>query len=353
MVCPMDIRLWRRPASLANVISASTHSHDEVDRLFLEIAEHGDVGFGEVSPLPRTVHPDPSIDHVIDHVTNVTVPRLITYWRRDDALPEWTRIHTWAGGSAPGAWSGALAEMALLDLSLVQSESRLEHAWGVVTSEVPRMATTSLIDADGEWHPPSSATRVRAKVRAGLDPARALDIASQWSLPVLLDFNGGAGDAATVHAWVDAAARRIELVAVEQPFPAGDLAEHTLLARDLDVAVSLDESVTSMAVVRLIARHGAAAIVCVKPPRLGGLAAARHALAEASTLGLRAYVGGFFESPLARRVHAAVAAGAPVEASDVLPVQATSDADDQQRAVGLGTVPSLANATLLTSWENG
>jgi L-alanine-DL-glutamate epimerase-like enolase superfamily enzyme len=123
------------------------------------------------------------------------------------------------------------------------------------------------------------------------------------------------------------------------------------LARDLEVPLSLDESVTSTARLRLIARHEAATLVCVKPPRVGGLAVARTILTEARVLGLRAYVGGFFESPLARRVHACLAASQHCEPSDISSVHARGDEKDVDRALGLGTIPSLDGAMLLESWE--
>ena len=352
MVSPVDVRLWRRPATLVDDVAASTHAHVHVDRLFLEIVDGAETGFGEVSPLARRVEPDPSIDEVIAHFSTVTLPRVISFCAREGRLPEWSRIHLWSGGPGVAAWSGALLEMALLDLTLVKSRVGLEDSWGVAAGRVGRMATTSLIEVDPHWSPPPDAVRVRVKIRGDLDPVRAMDVAAQWGRPVLLDFNGGAGDVDTALAWERAARDRVDLVAIEQPFGAGDLASHALLARDLRVALSLDESVTSTAVIRLIARHDAAQMVCVKPPRVGGLAVARHALGEAATHGLRTYVGGFFESPLARRAHAAVAAGASVEASDVAPVGARGDADDADRETGLGTVPALSEAILLSSWEN-
>lgn len=309
-------------------------------------------GVGEVSPLTSAVVPDPAVDDVVDHVIQVAVPRLLSYLAREGELPEWTRIHLWGGGTPASRWSSALIEMALLDWSLAREQVPLRVAWSVPERAPATLATTSLIEPDATWRSPADAARVRAKVNSRTDPAMAAEVARTWGRPVLWDFNASARDGDDVRAWARAVALDVETVAIEQPFAAGDLASHALLARDLPVALSLDESVTSPARVRLIARHGAAAMVCVKPPRLGGLAAARATIAEARSHGLVAYVGGFFESPLARRAHAAVAACTGADPSDVARVDADEDGGDRERDVGIGVSPDLSAATCLYSWEN-
>lgn len=348
----MDVRLFSRPATLRAPVAAASHRHGQHRRLFLEITCDGVTGVGEVSPLTSAVVPDPAVDDVVDHVVTTAVPRLLSYVAREGELPEWTRIHLWGGGSPASRWSSALLEMALLDWSLARERVPLRVAWSVPERAPATLATTSLIEPDSDWRPPPAAARVRAKVDPRTDPTMAVEAARTWGRPVLWDFNASAHDGDAVRAWASAVAPTVETVAIEQPFAAGDLASHALLARDLPVALSLDESVTSPARVRLIARHGAASMVCAKPPRLGGLAAARATIAEARSHGLVAYVGGFFESPLARSAHAAVAACTGADPSDVARVDVVEDGGDVARDVGIGVVPDLSAATTLQSWEN-
>ena len=99
----------------------------------------------------------------------------------------------------------------------------------------------------------------------------------------------------------------LPLAWLEQPFAPGDWAQVATLAREVDVPIGLDESVTSLAELRAIGRAGAAQVVCIKPSRFGirGAIEARRVAAE---FGMRSYVGGYFEAGLGRAVLAAIAA---------------------------------------------
>ena len=336
----MELRLWRRVEQLARRIDAANQQHDERVRLFVELRGHHHTGWGEVSPLLQAVGPDPSVNEVIDEFHSRVIDTLCDVSQRDGQIPPWSRIHLLANSSASSKWAFAAVEMAVLDHELVTLNSNLNDYWQVDPTRVPRAATTSLLCFDANWSPPAGTQRVRLKTTSDADPARYVDAIAAWDTAILLDFNGSADSAITVVAQVEALASRVVIDAVEQPFAPGNLMAHAQLASELNVAVSLDESVKSMLDVRSIARYGAAQLVCVKPPRVGGLAVARSILAEAKQLGLRSYVGGFFESPLARAAHAAVAAGFAVEASDVSDV-VTADLSLKyaHRPVGVGFYP--------------
>ncbi len=106
---------------------------------------------------------------------------------------------------------------------------------------------------------------------------------------------------------VDHAQRHVTVVAIEQPFAPGNVVEHARLAAAIEVPVSLDEGVRHRRDLDQIVRYRAARLVCIKPARVGGFAQARTMIERAQLLGLDAYVGGFFESPLARGANAALA----------------------------------------------
>lgn len=342
----MEVRVFERFDVLARPVAAANQYHDTRPRLFVEITEGGHVGYGEVSPLLREALGDPSLDDVRGCLCGPTLDRLVEVVSREARVPAWSRVHLMASGEPEERWATAAVEMALLDLELVRAGRSLASAWSVVPSDVAALATTS-IDEVGSFAVPEGCSRVRVKTRAGADVARMREPLGTLGVPVLLDFNASAGSLDEVVRQVDGLRDHVDLVAVEQPFAPGDLATHALAARELGVAISLDESVRGVSDLRLIARHAAAAMVCVKSARVGGLAVARDVLGEAGRLGLRSYVGGFFESPLGRRASAALAAGFPVEPSDVAPVSVTSDAKDLERSVGVGVVPDLTPARLL------
>jgi L-alanine-DL-glutamate epimerase-like enolase superfamily enzyme len=98
-------------------------------------------------------------------------------------------------------------------------------------------------------------------------------------------------------------------------------------------------------------------MLCVKPARVGGLANARTIIERARSLGLKAYVGGFFESPYARHVHRALANCSTDEPSDI-GVVALANADDevQWTARSFGVEPAasmLERATPLSVLRTG
>jgi hypothetical protein len=97
----------------------------------------------------------------------------------------------------------------------------------------------------------------------------------------------------------------------------------------------------------------------VKPARVGGLANARAIIVKARDVGLRAYVGGFFESPYGRRVNRWLAANCVDEPSDVGAVEVVLDGYErevEETAGGFGLRPSremLARGAVLVDVEAG
>ena len=143
--------------------------------------------------------------------------------------------------------------------------------------------------------------------------------------PILLDFNCSANNDEQVLEQVEQIARVASIDAVEQPYAAGNVIDHATLAEQLSVPLSLDEGVRSPRDLEQIVRYSAARIVCLKPPRVGGLANTRTMAHRAVSLGLNPYVGGFFESPYARRVHRLLAQNCISQPSDLADVAVQRD----------------------------
>ena len=301
----MHVRLWRQELSLASPVRASAQVHTSRPHLFLEVEIDGVRGLGEISPQPTSLHGDPGVDDVIVELEHFTVRQFVEAALREGRTPEWSRVTHFAGSRRASYPASALLEMALLDAHLRAERASVEQQWPEHV-DTPVQSTVSLLD-DNVWDVRDDAAQVRAKVGAALiDEAQWLRL-STLGLPVLLDFNCAAHDLGDVVALTTRAQSYVDVVAVEQPFAPGNVVEHARLAGVLDVAVSLDEGVRHRRDLDQIARYGAASIVCVKPARVGGYAQARTMIERARTLGLGVYLGGFFESPLARRANRALA----------------------------------------------
>jgi o-succinylbenzoate synthase len=147
--------------------------------------------------------------------------------------------------------------------------------------------------------------RVKLKIRPGWDvePVRAVREAFP-ALALQVDANGG-------YAPEDcdrlAALDGYDLLMVEQPFAADDLLAHAALARRVATPVCLDETVTSVAVLRSALALRACAIVNVKVSRLGGIGPAVAVHDACREAGIPVWCGGMHEFGVGRAANLAVA----------------------------------------------
>ncbi len=311
----MRATLWRQEIELRHSVRTSYEHHQRRTRLYLRIEHDGASGFGEVAPQPTALHGDPGLEDVLDEVRRFVLPQFVDVVRRERGLPSWSRVARFAGPRRASGFAVALLEMALLDRELEVTGERVEERW-VPHFATPRQATVSLLD-DGPWPLVEGVARVRAKTAPGPPSHSALERLAALRVPVLLDFNCSATSDTQVLEQVHLVAEVAEVAAVEQPFAVGNVVDLARLAPQLETGLSVDEGVRSTRDVGQLVRYGAATMICVKPARVGGLANARTLIARAHDAGLGAYVGGFFESPYARRVHQALAFNTVDEPSDL------------------------------------
>lgn len=342
-------RVYRTEVALRDAVAGGAQSHVSRPRLYLELELDGVRGFGEVAPQPVALNGDPGLDEVVTATARAMAR--VRRWVASEGAPPWWRVGTVVDGTPAARAAAALVEMALLDRELRASDRSLAELWPA-RHEVRTTATVSLLSSD-PWRVAAGVARVRAKCGPGPLAPEAGERLEALGVPVVVDYNATALDVEGVRARVAAIARRARVVAVEQPFAPGNLVETARLAARLDevgIAVSLDEGVRTMGDLRAIARYGAARVVCVKPPRVAGLAQTLNLVARARELGLTAYLGGFFESPYARAFHRALVAHAFDEPSDVadVAVAGSPEAVDVAGSVGLWPAPAaLAGATAL------
>ncbi len=338
----MNVSLYRQNVVLARSIRASAQEHDRRSRLFLRLEEDGVAGYGEVAPQPFALNGDPGCDEVVDAVRGLLV-QLGEIAAREKALPLWSRVARLSAATPASNVATALFEMALLDRELRLAASSIGELWPEKFN-TPTQATVSLLD-ESEWSFDQSVERVRLKSAPGLISEQMLERLSRLKVPVLVDYNCSATTDEEVLAQVKVISDVVTIAAVEQPFNAGNVIDHARLASRLDVPLSIDEGVRSMRDLTQIANYHAAMMVCVKPARVGGLANTRALFARAGELGMKAYLGGFFESPYARRVHRALARACVSEPSDLLAVQIERNGDGAEVTIvesSFGVEPASA-----------
>lgn len=148
----------------------------------------------------------------------------------------------------------------------------------------------------------------RVKVKIGpdrdLEPLRALRDRFGSELDLLADANGAYG--------LDDLARLKKLDAfgllmIEQPLPPEDLLGHARVQEAIDTPICLDESLTSVADLKVALELGACRVANLKPGRMGGLGEARRAHDLCVERSVPAWCGGMLESGIGRAHNLALA----------------------------------------------
>ena len=337
----MEIRLGLSDATLQSSVRAAGEKHSTRTHIYLSIEDNGIRGLGEVSPQSTSLNGDPSVAEVLCELRDFALPQFQEVCAREGAISSWTRVARFAGPRSSSFFAVSLIEMAVLDFEMRNQELRVSDIWPA-TYETQSLSTVSILDEE-DWIVNESSQRIRVKTSPGEISEFQLSRLRSLSKPIILDFNCSAQSDEDVISQVSALDGTVEVMAVEQPFAVGNVVDHARLSEQLHVSVSLDEGVRSIRDLEQIARYSAARLVCVKPSRVGGLANARTMIAKAQSLGIDAYVGGFFESEFARTVNAALASTCTDQPSDISQVQMSLNRDATNfvsSALSFGLEPS-------------
>lgn len=205
----------------------------------------------------------------------------------------------------------AALEMALLDARLRAGGISLAEFLGVTAASVPAGVSVGIQDSIPQLidvvddYLEQGYVRIKLKIKPGWDyePVRAVR-QRFGNIPLQVDAN-------TAYTLADVATlRRLDefgLLLVEQPLAEGDLRQHALLAAQLSTPVCLDESITSAASAEDAIVLGAAAVINVKPGRVGGYLEARRIHDLALAHGVPVWCGGMVETGIGRHANAALA----------------------------------------------
>lgn len=276
--------------------------------------DHAD-GWGECAALPA---PDYSEEHARGAwlvLADYLVPLVIeTTSKLGGHLPELEELRRVFSRIERNSMAKAALEMAVLDSWLRSSSTSLCRYLGVGRTHVDAGSVIGIV------RDPSAAVeralhlhsrgykRVKVKISPEADLAALRAIATELpDLDIHADANGTYRPEDAEHRKRLKALDEIGLMCLEQPFPADELLAHARLAEEIETPVCLDESLSSMGVLRDAIRLGACEIACIKPSRLGGLLAGVRAIELCEKAGVPAWIGGMLETSLARSANAALA----------------------------------------------
>ena len=189
----------------------------------------------------------------------------------------------------------AALEMAVLDAELRMEDTSLAAHLGAARDRVIATATAGF-DDHVEAFVAAGYRSIKVKVSPDRPPVAA---SMSDAISMQVDANGSYADEVELVRALD----ELDLLAIEQPLAADDLAGHALLAGELRTPVCLDESVTSLEALDTAIAMRAADGVSLKPARLGGIVAARAAHDRCLEAGVDAKVGGLLETGIGALRH--------------------------------------------------
>ena len=351
---------FRRP--LATARGVHRHRPLVLVQLVCRTADGPSVaGWGECAALADATYDAEDVDSAFAALRDVLLPALLAAAVRTGSVPSVGALPAdVARGRWPLAWSAL--EMAVGDAHLRAAGRSLADVLGVTASDVVPGAvlglptSTDSLVADLDRLQDEGYARAKVKVAPGTEQlfVDALGGRGATALPVQVDANG-AYRSGTLDGLYEL--DRLGLLCIEQPLGRDDLAGHRALVARLTTPVCLDESLGSPAQVVEAVSTDACSVVCVKPSRLGGIAACLDVVDWCGAHGVPWWVGGMFESGYARQVLTALAAlpgptlpgdlaPAPTYlAADLVdPVTDTRDPSDGARRVAVHRGPGVAPA---------
>jgi O-succinylbenzoate synthase len=262
-------------------------------------------GWGECVALADTTYDDEDAAGAFTALGDDLLPALLASVSRDHGLPSVATLpEAVPRADRPLAWSAL--EMAVGDAHLQAGGRSLADVLGVTVRQVAPGAvlglptTSDALLADLGRLQSLGYARAKVKVAPGMEQVlvEALTDRDSGGIPVQVDANGAYGP--TTLGGLDEL-DRLGLLCIEQPLD-DDLEGLRALASRLTTPVCLDESLTSPARVVEAVTTGACSVVCVKPARLGGIAAALDVIDWCTSAGVTWWIGGMFESGFGRQV---------------------------------------------------
>ncbi len=314
---------FRHPVATA----VSTHSRRPLLLVRLGCRRDGRAvdGWGECAALGDTTYHNEDVVSAFDVLGRSLLPALVTrVASAGGILPAVAALADLPGtdGSEPMAF--AALEMAVVDAHLRAEGRSFADLLGVSGRSVPVGAVVGTHRSVDDLKEEVTAladegyARVKLKIGPGWDLA---PVAAVATLAARASSGASTGDPAPLLIQVDANGSyreedadhlsgldRYPLLCIEQPLAPGDLEAHARLARRLATPICLDEDLDDPSRIVEAVTAGACSVVCLKPARLGGVAAALGTIEWCRASATRLWLGGMFESGYARGVNVALAA---------------------------------------------
>ena len=302
-----EVELRRIRMQLVSPFQTSFGIQTERDVLLVRVIGPDAEGWGECVALSEPVYSPEYVDGAEDVIRQHLLPRLFAL-----ADPAAHLV-----GPALADIAGHPMAKAVLEMAVLDAELRLAGAsWGWYLGAVRDVvacgvsvgiapSVPQLLDAVSAYLD-QGYRRIKLKIQPGWDVAPVQAVRERFGDVLLqVDANAAYTLADTRHL---ARLDPFDLLLIEQPLPADDLAGHAQLATRLRTPICLDESITSARVAADAIAQRACAVVNIKAGRVGGYLEARRIHDVCAAHGVPVWCGGMFETGLGRAANVALAA---------------------------------------------
>lgn len=282
------------------------------DVLLLRVAARGPEGdtegWGECVAMSEPLYSPEYVEAVADVLRRFMIPRL-------------AKVANLDGGAVARAlapfkghqMAKAALEMAVLDAELRLAGRSFARELGAVRDRVPCGVSVGIMNSVGELldavagYLEAGYQRIKLKIEPGWDVEPVRAVRERFGDDLLLQV-----DANTAYTLADARhLARLDpfgLLLIEQPLDEEDVLGHAELATVISTPICLDESITSARTAAAAITLGAAAIINIKPGRVGGYLEARKIHDVCAAHGVAVWCGGMLETGIGRAANVALAA---------------------------------------------
>ena len=278
------------------------------DILLIRAVTDGGDGWGECVAMSHPLYSSEYVDAAADVLRRFLIPALVG----SGPITAPSVAHV-LGPIKGHRMAKAALEMAVLDAELRAEGRSFARELGAVKDRVPSGVSVGIMDdiahlldvVDGFVD--EGYVRIKLKIEPGWDVEPVRAVRERFGDDLLLQT-----DANCAYTLRDA--RQLakldpfDLLLIEQPLEEDDILGHAELAKLISTPVCLDESITSAQSAAAAIRLGAAAIVNIKPGRVGGYLEARRIHDVCAAHGIPVWCGGMLETGLGRAANVALAA---------------------------------------------
>ena len=278
----------------------------EREAIIVEVRDSdGTVGYGEGVPFSSPWYTEETIQTVFHMLEDFLIPLTLK--------KEWTHpselVQLWSGIRRNQMAKSAL-EQAIWDLYAKQQGVYLGTLFGGVRTEVAAgvvIATTSIDEAlrQIEWFSQEGYQRYKVKINRDNDLQLLSEIRNVYpDLPLMADANSAYALTDMEHLQkLD----EFKLLMIEQPLGHDDIVEHSLLQKQLQTPICLDESICSFHDAKSALQLDSGRILNIKMSRVGGWTEAVKIHDLCVEANIPVWCGGMIEFGISRAHNVALA----------------------------------------------